>query len=130
MYDYENGNDSPYPLFLPTMTATAWYHKRLADDLQQDLNKTLDTVKEFALTEYATALMKGDKLSQEERSKISRKLAVFTGLSPEFIENANLRINPYKFSVELLRSKKLAVGRFDSRVTGDLLDPTCTVSLL
>ena len=28
------GNDLPYPLFLPTYTATAWYHKRLPQDLQ------------------------------------------------------------------------------------------------
>ena len=27
--EFEPGNDVPYPLFLPTYAATAWYHKRL-----------------------------------------------------------------------------------------------------
>src|SRR5580658_4399734 len=38
---FANGNDLPYVLFLPTYTATAWYHSRLAKELQQDLRKTL-----------------------------------------------------------------------------------------
>ena len=28
---FEHGNDLPYVLFLPTYTATAWYHQRLAN---------------------------------------------------------------------------------------------------
>lgn len=128
LYDYDKGNDLPYPLFLPTMTATAWYHKRLADHLQSDFNRTLEMVKEFASTDYTLALMKGDKLSPEERSKIVQKIALFTGLSQDFIEKSNLRINPYRFSVELLKSKNLVVGRFDSRITGDSLDTACYTS--
>ena len=32
--DFAKGNDLPYALYLPTYTATAWYHKRLPADLQ------------------------------------------------------------------------------------------------
>src|SRR5574341_2278219 len=35
------GNDLPHILFLPTYTATAWYHKRLSPELQKDLRTTL-----------------------------------------------------------------------------------------
>ena len=31
---FTKGNDLPYSLFLPTYTATAWYHKKLPADLQ------------------------------------------------------------------------------------------------
>ena len=31
---FDSGNDLPYIVFLPTYTATAWYHKRLPADLQ------------------------------------------------------------------------------------------------
>ena len=33
---FANGNDLPYILFLPTYTASAWYHKKLSGDLQRD----------------------------------------------------------------------------------------------
>ena len=32
--DFNVGNDLPFILYLPTYTATAWYHKRLPADLQ------------------------------------------------------------------------------------------------
>ena len=36
------GNDLPYSLFLPSYTATAWYHKKLPPDLQGgDLQKAI-----------------------------------------------------------------------------------------
>src|SRR6185503_1209527 len=32
--NFAPGNDNPYTLFLPSYTATAWYHKKLSSDLQ------------------------------------------------------------------------------------------------
>ena len=96
----------PTLYFLPTYTTTAWYHKKLAEDLQKDFNKTLEGAKEFALTDYTLALMKGNNLSLEDKNKIVQKLVTFTGLTPEFIERSNLRINPYRFSMELLLIQK------------------------
>ena len=48
---------------------------------------------------------------------VAQKLARFTGLSPDFVERANLRVNPGRFRKELLRDKRLTVGRLDSRFT-------------
>src|SRR5690606_34763042 len=53
---FEVGNDLPYVLFLPTYTATAWYHGRLAADLQQNLQTAIDEAQEFASGDYARAL--------------------------------------------------------------------------
>ncbi len=112
------GNDLPPVLFLPTFTATAWYHQRLPADLQADLEATLAEVEEFALGEYALALLQGDRLPAERREEIVRKLARYTGLAPEYIEGSNLRIRIFRFVKELLRDQGRTVGRLDSRFTG------------
>ena len=91
------GNDLPYLLFLPTYTATAWYHKRLADDLQADLQKALREARNFSLGVYASALLKGADLPAAEEAEIVQKLAYFTGLSQEYIRRTRLRINIYRF---------------------------------
>ena len=112
------GNDLPFILFLPSYTATAWYHKKLAPELQKDLRKTLDQVEEFASHEYTLALMKGNRLSKKEREKIIEKLSYFTGLSRDYIDKTNLRINIHRFTKELRRAEDITVGRLDSRYTG------------
>jgi carboxypeptidase C (cathepsin A) len=113
------GNDLPYILFLPTYTATAWYHRQLPDDLQQKpLREVLNEVETFALGEYASALMKGAKLSENEAKGIVRKLARYTGLSREYIVRTQLRISIYRFVKELLREEGRTVGRLDSRFKG------------
>lgn len=112
------GNDLPYILFLPTYTATAWYHRRLPDDLQVDLNHALGAAESFAQEAYALALMKGSTLPTEEREQIAQEIARFTGLSPEYIRQTNLRINIHRYAKELLRDERRTVGRLDSRFTG------------
>ncbi|HWR51846.1 MAG TPA: hypothetical protein VN428_12105 [Bryobacteraceae bacterium] len=115
---FDTGNDLPYVLFLPTYTATAWYHKKLPRELQGDLKKAVTEAERFASGEYSLALMKGDQLPTAERAGIAKQLARFTGLSAEYIERANLRIHIARFCKELLRDERRTVGRFDSRVKG------------
>ncbi|HET7712867.1 MAG TPA: peptidase S10, partial [Thermoanaerobaculia bacterium] len=116
---FDSGNDLPYILFLPTYTATAWYHKKLPGDLQgADLQKALEESRQFALGEYSTALMKGDSIGDSERKAIATRLARLTGLTADYIERANLRIRIDRFDKELLREKRRTVGRLDSRFTG------------
>jgi len=115
---FDEGNDLPYPLYLPGYTATAWYHKKLASDLQGDLKKTLAEAEQFALGEYTVALMKGSNLPAEERQQVVKKLARYTGLSEQFVNRCNLRIDLSRFRKELLRGEERSVGRFDSRFLG------------
>ena len=119
---FDVGNDVPYPLFLPTYTATAWYHGRLDPKLQEDLRATLDEVEDFALGEYATALSMGDALPESRRTQIAAKLARYTGLTPRYVEDTNLRIRIGRFTKELLREQDRTVGRLDSRFQGIDLD--------
>jgi carboxypeptidase C (cathepsin A) len=112
------GNDLPYILFLPTYTATAWYHQQLDADLQADLGQTLAEVEAFALGDYTLALMQGDDLPAERRQAIAAQLARYTGLEVDYIERTNLRINIHRFCKELLRAERRTVGRLDSRYKG------------
>lgn len=122
--DFQNfrfgaGNDLPPVLYLPTYAATAWYHKRLPADLQsRSLRALLDEVEAFAAGEYAAALFKGSRLGAKERQALARKLARYTGLTAEYVERTDLRIEIFRFCKELLRAEGRTVGRLDSRYTG------------
>ena len=115
---FMNGNDLPYILYLPSFTATAWYHNLLDEGLQVDLHQTLQEVEAFAVGEYTLALMKGTDLPEDERQEITRKLVRYTGLPIDYIERTDLRVSIMRFCKELLRAQGKTVGRFDSRFTG------------
>jgi carboxypeptidase C (cathepsin A) len=116
--DFAKGNDLPYILYLPTYTATAWYHHKLGPDLQRDLQKTLKEVAAWAETGYAEALAKGDRLASAERQTVIDRLARYTGLDKRYIDYSNLRVPIFYFTKELLRDQKRTVGRIDSRFKG------------
>jgi carboxypeptidase C (cathepsin A) len=116
--EFDTGNDLPYPLFLPTYTATAWYHHKLVPDLQRDLQATLNEVRAWAMGDYTLALAKGDALPEAERAAVVTKLARYTGLSERYVAAAHLRIAIFNFTKELLRDQDLTVGRLDSRFKG------------
>lgn len=120
--DYYLGNDLPRALYLPSYTAAAWYHKKLAPGLQADLNKTLKEAEQFALGEYASALIKGGWLTDQEKQKIAEKMSYYTGLSKEFCLQADLRVEENRFWKELRRKDGLIIGRLDARFTGRDLD--------
>ncbi|MES2569674.1 MAG: peptidase S10 [Verrucomicrobiota bacterium] len=115
----ESGNDLPHLIFLPGLTATAHYHKKLAPELQADFGKAMAESRAFAQGDYALALFKGAELGAEERKAIAEKLARLTGLSAELIEEQDLRIEPSIFRKALLKKEGKVIGRFDSRVTGE-----------
>ena len=115
------GNPLPYVSFLPTYAATAWYHDRV-DNKPERLEDFIEEARDFALNEYAAALLKGSRLTATERENIVRKLARFTGLSETYIRQTQLRIGDFRFMKQLLRDRGLTVGRFDSRYTGEDFD--------
>ncbi len=115
---FDEGNDLPYALFLPTYAATAWYHQKLPEDLQGDFNHVIEEARAFAQNEYTLALMQGSDLPESERETIVKRLARLTGLSEAYIRGTDIRINIHQFCKELLRDQGVTVGRLDSRYTG------------
>ncbi len=116
--EFDVGNDLPFILYLPTYTAIAWYHKKLPPDLQGDLPKAVEESRKFAVGEYTDALTAGDALSAARRTEITQKLARLTGLSPDYVDRTDLRIEIMRFTKELLRSERRTIGRIDARFLG------------
>lgn len=110
-------NDVAYASHVETYTATAWYHKKLPAELMGNLKTAVDASREFAFGEYLTALARGNRATAAERKATAQKLARLTGLSVDYVERSNLRVDPGRFRKELLRDKRLVVGRLDSRFT-------------
>jgi carboxypeptidase C (cathepsin A) len=120
--DYYVGNDLPRALYIPSYTAAAWYHKKLAPALQADLKKALKESEEFALGAYATALLKGGWMSDADKDAIAEKMSYYTGLSKEYCLQSNLRVEEGRFYKELRRKDGLTIGRLDARFTGRDID--------
>lgn len=118
---YIRDNMIAHVTYLPTMAATALYHGKI-DPAPADQQAFLQKAREFATQQLLPALFQGNDLSQEDRSRISKELAYYTGLSPNYIEQANLRIQAFRFAKELLREQGLAVGLLDGRYTQDQID--------
>jgi carboxypeptidase C (cathepsin A) len=122
--DFEPGNDVPYPLYLPTYAATAWYHKRLPPDLQQlPLRDILSQSESFSSTEYLLALARGDAVSGSDVEHVAKQLSRFTGLGADYIKQESLREPIDRFTNDLLKDQNRSVGRYDSRFTGIRIHP-------
>jgi carboxypeptidase C (cathepsin A) len=116
---FSPGNDLPFLTYLPSYAASAWYHKKLAPDLQQaELSTVLSEVERWADHDYASILARGDRLTDVEKREAAAKLSRYTSLSPSDIDANNLRIGMSHFCKELLKQDRRSIGRFDARYQG------------
>lgn len=109
------GNDLPYSLFLPSYAAIAHYHGVGAPG---SLAEVITAAEEFAAGPYPHALAQGNRLPAEQRAEAIGTLASLTGLSEDYLDRVNLRIEHVRFFTELLRSRRQVTGRLDGRFTG------------
>jgi carboxypeptidase C (cathepsin A) len=115
------GLDLPHAMFIPTFAATALYHGAL-DYEPESLESFMAEVRDFSLNEYAPALLAGARLAPGDRRNVLAKLEKYTGLSQDYWDRANLRINEGRFNKELLREKGITTGRVDSRFAGNMIN--------
>lgn len=113
-------NITSYLTYLPSMAATAWYHKKAGQG--KELIAFIGECKTFTYQTYAPALYRGSSLSDAEKNEIAEKLAYFTGLDKDYIIRSDLRILMHRFQKQLLADKGLTVGRLDGRFMGDESD--------
>ncbi len=111
------GLDRDYINYLPSYAATAWYHHKMANP-PATVEQAAAQARAFAQGPYASALEKGQTISPQERDAVAQQMSALTGLSPDFIERANLRVDLSRFRKELLRNERETLGRYDSRYTG------------
>lgn len=118
---YVRDNIISHITYVPSMAATALYHGKV-QPRPADQEQFIQQAREFAVNEYLPALFKGNTLSQSEFNSVRDRLAYFTGLSSEYIERANLRVQGHRFRKELLRDQGLSLGGLDARYTADEVD--------
>ena len=116
---FADNNDVPLVLILPSYATTAWYHKKLSPQMQaKTVKQVAEEAEDFAMNEYAPAMMRVDRLSAQEKQNLLDKFSQFTGLGKDFVERNDFRVELGEFMKELLRDQRRTVGRLDSRFTG------------
>lgn len=106
-------------MMLPYYAATAWYHKKLAADLQaKDLEQLLPEVESFTINHFIPAMTRGSSIPENEKKQVLALVSKYSGLSETAILQHNLSIAPSFFWKELLRDRGFTVGRLDSRYLG------------
>jgi len=115
------GTDLEYVTYLPSYAAIAWYHDKLPNK-PADITAFLNEVRAFARGEYADALFQGSRLPQAEYDAVLHKLHAYTGLSEQYLKDADLRVTATRFRAELLRDSDRTMGRYDARFEGINMD--------
>ena len=120
--DFARGNDLPYALYLPTYTATAWYHKKLPPDLQakplaarcSTRSRRSRPASTRRAARRATALHGGGA-----RGGRWTQLARYTGLSTRRSSSAPTCASRSSASARsCCATERRTVGRLDSRFKG------------
>ncbi len=109
------GTDGKDANLLPTLAATACYHKKIAGDCTAAGEAA--KAEAFTTGTYLKGLYAGSSMTTAERAAMVQQLAALTGLPPELIDEHNLRIGASVFTHALLAKEGMQVGMYDSRYT-------------
>jgi carboxypeptidase C (cathepsin A) len=113
------GNDIPYVVNLPSLSAIAYYHGK-SSVKAKSASQMFEKATEFAESQYFQALVKGNRLSEKEKKNIAVKLSGYIGLSVDTILSRNLRIKPEDFQLLLLADQGKRIGLLNGQKTGPL----------
>ena len=115
------GSDALFIGNLPSYAAITWQYEKIPHK-GKDEKAFLDEVRAYARGPYAEALAQGHNLAQAQVDATAAKLASYTGLTVQYIKEANLRVSPARFRKELLRDQRAILGRYDARFEGTDVD--------
>ena len=118
-YSQRKQNILSYIASLPTLAAIAWDLGKV-DRQGRSIEAFIAEAAAFGEAEYLGALFKGQRISEEELSRVAAKLEAYTGIPAAYYEENRLRISKEQFRVELLKDQGLILGRSDGRYTGPL----------
>ncbi|KAA8820801.1 S10 family peptidase [Bifidobacterium vespertilionis] len=115
------GADIGYINLIPSYAAAAAYHRALAAGADPTAaNRAVDgdllrRAEDFALGEYAAALIQGDRLGADRERKVAGRLGELVGVPADELIRRHLRLDMEDFRALLRRDEGLIVGRFDAR---------------
>ncbi len=118
---HNGGYDTVYISNLPSYAAAAWYFNKIPNK-PADLAAWVQQAREFASGPYAQALFAGHNLPAAQLDTVAKEVSRFTGLSVDYVKEANLRISPTRFRKEVLRDDRRTLGRYDMRFEGEDVD--------
>ena len=102
---------------LPDIAALSWYHG-LIDNQSQTLEEAVRAARTYALSDYARALIAGNRLPEAQRARVATRVATLTGLPVDVWIAGDLRLDNVRR--QLLASRNLALAQFDGRDTETL----------
>jgi carboxypeptidase C (cathepsin A) len=108
------GIDNEFIGYLPSYAAIAWHYNKVPGK-KGDFESFLGEARAFARGPYAEALSEGHNLPAAQFDAVASKMSALTGLSVQYIKEANLRVSPSRFRKELLRNDRTILGRYDAR---------------
>jgi carboxypeptidase C (cathepsin A) len=111
------GNIMSYVVSMPTLSAMAWHHQRIARN-GRTLDRFLAESRAFARSDYLRALYDGNQLGPAARESVARRLEELTGIPAGYYISHNLRITKEQYRRELLRDRGLILGALDGRYAG------------
>ena len=121
LISFKEGNETPYAYYLPTYAVTARYHHKLDARLDSLTDEQLmSRATAFGQGTYTRFLHLGDAAPQALINKVIDSLHYFTGLSRDYLTEANGRVTDGQFTAELLGSDSQTLGTFDGRVKDTL----------
>lgn len=113
--NFDHGGDRAHAMYLPFYAAVAHYHGRHPD---RSLEDVLAEAEAYAARDYPYVLGRGARLTDDERAQAVSTVARLAGLSEDYVDRADLRIEHWRYFGELRRDEGLTVGRLDARFTG------------
>jgi carboxypeptidase C (cathepsin A) len=105
-------------LLIPTMAATAWFHKRLWPD--KTLEQVVEYARKFTYEAYAPYALQPCSLSSVEKMRLENELAELIGLPLNTVKRYNSRINEDIYTAEFFGPERKVLGGLDSRYAGDI----------
>ncbi|CAL1691475.1 hypothetical protein MMB232_01616 [Brevundimonas subvibrioides] len=111
-----------YATNLPALAAIAVYHGK-ADKGRRSMNRFIDDVYAWGMTDYLTALVQGQALPQARRRAIAAELERLTGIGAAYYLAGDLTISKVAFASELLADRGQRLGIYDARYVGPAAVP-------
>src|SRR3546814_19500559 len=96
------GFDQIYLTYLPSYTATAWFHNQLPNR-PPTVEEAVAAARQFAEGPYAAALANGQTISPEERDAVPQRMSEWPVLPADFIERLKRRVALPPFTMPLSR---------------------------
>lgn len=106
-----------YAANLPALAAIAVYHGK-ADTSGRPMNRFIDDVYAWGMSDYLAALVQGQALPPPQRRQIAAELERLTGIDADFYFDGDLTISKIAFAGRLLADQGQRLGVYDARYVG------------